>query len=80
MRALCDRDAHPLPEWVMQHRSDRPIHIDGRRVTGYDQHIMRVAPDACAYHDVWFDPASIEDIRVHGVAQRSPSRGPDPAD
>lgn len=29
-----------------------------------------VAPDAYAYHDVWFDPPSIEDIRVHGLAER----------
>ena len=30
--------------------------------------MMRVAPGACAIHDVWFDPESIEDIRVHGIA------------
>ena len=24
------------------------------------------APTACSYHRVWFDPASIEDHRVHG--------------
>lgn len=24
----------------------------------------------CRYHDVWFDPPSIEDIRVHGIAER----------
>ncbi len=27
----------------------------------------RIAPAACAYHNVWFDPPSIEDIRVHGI-------------
>lgn len=82
VHALCDRDAYPLPEWVLQRRSDRPIHIDGRRVTGsgWDQHMMRVAPGACAIHDVWFDPESIEDIRVHGIAQPSPSHGPNPSD
>ena len=24
------------------------------------------APDACTYHWVWFDAASIEDHRIHG--------------
>ena len=71
VHALCDRDTHPVPAWVWEHRSSRPIYIDcyGVGDDDYDRHIRRVAPDACAYHDVWFDPPSIEDIRVHGLAE-----------
>ena len=32
--------------------------------TAYTRTLRRIAPAACAYHNVWFDPASIEDIRV----------------
>ena len=72
VHALCDRDGHPVPDWVWQHRSSKPIDIDSRPVedSGWDQHIRRIAPAACAYHAVWFDPRDIEDIRVHGI--RSP--------
>ena len=72
VHALCDCDGHPVPEWVWEHRSRRPIYIDSRPVEddAYDRHIRRTAPAACAYHDVWFDPPSIEDIRVHGISKR----------
>jgi len=77
VHALCDRDLHPLPDWVWQHRSHRPIHIDGRPLdsSGYDRHIRGVAPEACAYHNIWFDPASIEDIRTHGISEAAASSG-----
>lgn len=69
VHALCDRDGHPVPQWVWEHRSAKDIHIDSRPVEdgAWDHHIRRIAPAACAYHNVWFDPASIEDIRVHGI-------------
>ena len=75
VHALCDRDGHPPPDWVWQHRSAKAIHIDCRPLGsgGYDQHIREVAPEACAYHNVWFDPPSIEDIRVHGIFEPAPS-------
>lgn len=69
VHALCDRDGHPVPDWVWEHRSSKAIYIDARPVedSAYDQHIRRIAPEACRYHNVWFDPPSIEDIRVHGI-------------
>ena len=72
VHALCDRDGHPVPDWVWQHRSAKAVYIDGRLVgdSDYDQHIRRIAPEAYSYHNVWFDPPSIEDIRVHGIAER----------
>ena len=75
VHALCDRDGHPVPEWVWEHRSSKPIYIDSRPVEdgAYDRHIRRIAPGACSYHNVWFDPPSIEDIRVHGIADRDSS-------
>ena len=56
IHALCDRDGHAVPGWVHQHRSDRPLFFDGSPMCDSD------------YHNVFFDPPSIEDIRVHGIA------------
>ncbi|MXY09977.1 MAG: hypothetical protein F4Z00_11155 [Acidimicrobiaceae bacterium] len=69
VHALCDRDGHPLPDWVWQHRSAKAIYIHCLPVEdgAYDHHTRRIAPEACAYHNVWFDPRDIEDIRVHGI-------------
>ena len=75
VHALCDRDGVDVPAWVFKHLA--PHHIsaswaghwllkghmsdDPRELRWY-----RDAPDACDYHRAWFDPAFIEDIRVHG--------------
>ncbi len=70
VHALCDRDAVAVPDWVWQHRSrrDLPMNSSRRRVSSlWTQHSN--APAACAYHKVWFDPASIEDHRIHGFTQ-----------
>ena len=69
VHALCDRDGHALPDWVWQHRSDRPLRFDGSvmRDTPYTRTLRTIAPPACEYHNVWFDPASVEDIRIHGI-------------
>ena len=67
VHALCDRDGVPVPDWVWQHRSRRDIHMTAsrRRVSSlWTEHSD--APEACAYHRVWFDPGSIEDHRIHG--------------
>ncbi|MXZ94963.1 MAG: hypothetical protein F4Y99_03445 [Acidimicrobiaceae bacterium] len=68
VHALCDRDGHPVPDWVWEHPSAKAIYLNSWPVEddAYDQHIRRTAPEACAYHNVWFDPRDIEDIRVHG--------------
>ncbi len=68
VHGLCERDGVEVPAWVWQHRSRHDIGWSGQRVNQW--HIefcqSRNAPEACAYHRVWFDGPSIEDIRIHG--------------
>jgi len=68
--ALCDRDDVAVPDWVWQHRSRRDLGMNSsnRRVSRLWTHHSN-APAACAYHKIWFDPASIEDHRIHGFTQ-----------
>ena len=69
VHALCDRDGHPVPDWVHQHRSDQPLFFDGSPMcdSDYARRLRATAPRVCHYHNVFFDHASIEDIRVHGI-------------
>ena len=70
VHALCDRDEVPVPEWVWQHRSDSDIGLIASRRRASDWWLGNGnAPAACAYHRVWFDPASIEDHRIHGFTR-----------
>lgn len=68
VHALCDRDGVAVPGWVYKQRSRRPIGV----VASFDpasewgRVALADAPSACAYHDVWFDQAMIENITVHG--------------
>ena len=67
VHALCDRDGVPVPGWVWQHRSRRDIGLIASRRRASSWWLRNNnAPAACAYHRVWFDPASIEDHRIHG--------------
>ncbi len=67
VHALCDRDGVDVPGWVWKHRSARPIGLIPLDLEShYGSIVLDVAPDACVYHRVWFDPASIENITVHG--------------
>lgn len=70
VHALCDRDSVPVPNWVWEHRSPKPVAITDavRMGTDYTRLVQAEAPSACAYHQVWFPPATIEDHRVHGFA------------
>ncbi|MDE0699675.1 MAG: hypothetical protein OXH61_03005 [Acidimicrobiaceae bacterium] len=67
VHALCDRDGVPVPDWVWEHRA--------RKHRGLSEHSSgfyihdKGAPRSCEYHRVWFDPASIEDHRVHGFTK-----------
>ena len=57
VHALCDRDGTAVPEWVWRHRSEADI-AWGRRcvMNGFIwEQTVADAPDACAYHRVWFD-------------------------
>ena len=56
----------------VEHRS-RPIGLTDRSPLASDHEgVLRAgAPSACAYHRVWFDPATIEDHRVHEFGRPS---------
>ena len=68
VHALCDRDGVSVPGWVYKHRSRRPIGLAASLdpTTEWARIALADAPSACAYHDVWFDQAMIENITVHG--------------
>lgn len=68
VHALCDRDGVAVPGWVYKHRSRRPIGVVASLdpATEWGRVALAGAPSACAYHDVWFDQAMIENITVHG--------------
>ena len=68
VHALCDRDNVPVPNWVWAHRSKHPIGMTEHSTLASSKYLRNNidAPDACGYHQVWFDPASIEDHRIHG--------------
>lgn len=71
VHALCDRDGVPVPDWVWLHRSRRAVGLTDRSPMGSRRNniLRRSAPEACAYHRVWFDSATIEDHRIHGFTQ-----------
>ena len=68
VHALCDRDGVPVPGWVWRHRCHRPIGVVASLdpSSRWGRAVLADAPDACAYHDVWFDQTMIENISVHG--------------
>lgn len=68
VHALCDRDGVSVPDWVWRHRSRRPIGVFASLDPNskWGRAALADAPDACAYHDVWFDQSMIENITVHG--------------
>lgn len=68
VHALCDRVGVAVPGWVCEHRSRRPIGLAASLdpTTEWARVAVADAPSVCAYHDVWFDQAMIENITVHG--------------
>ena len=68
VHALCDRDGVPVPGWVWRHRCRHPIGVVASLdpSSRWGRAVLADAPDACAYHDVWFDQTMIENISVHG--------------
>lgn len=69
VHAMCDRDSEPIPEWVWEHRSTRAIGITDsvNPTTKWGREACSNAPEACAYHNVWFGQTAIENITVHGI-------------
>ena len=68
VHALCERDGIDVPELVHKHRSPKAIAItDSISISGpYGRLLRAEAPQACGYHNVYFDRSTIEDHRVHG--------------
>lgn len=68
VHALCDRDGIAVPGWVWKHRCRRPVGIVASfdPNSNYGRAVLIDAPEACAYHNVWFDQTMIENITVHG--------------
>ena len=62
VHALCQRDAHPLPEWVPAARSPVDVALvpDVDLESPYGQRLRRDAPGVCRYHRVYF---SVVDLR-----------------
>ena len=78
VHALCDRDGVPVPDWVWRYRWQEPIAWTGELAAAgslWDRMIAR-APEACAYHNVWFgedfisDPKTQSEARRHAAAKR----------
>ena len=62
VHALCQRDGHPLPQWVPAARSPIDVALvpDVDLASPYGQRLRRDAPGVCHYHRVYF---SVVDLR-----------------
>ena len=62
VHALCQRDGHPLPEWVLSARSPVDVTLvpDVDLESPYGQRLQRNAPGVCRFHRVYF---SVVDLR-----------------
>lgn len=62
VHALCQRDSHPLPAWVISARSPNEVALvpDVDLESPYGQRLRDNAPGVCAYHRVYF---SVVDLR-----------------
>lgn len=62
VHALCQRDGHPLPEWVLTSRSPVDVALvhDVDLSSPYGRRLRDDAPGVCAYHRVYF---SVVDLR-----------------
>lgn len=62
VHGLCQRDGHPLPEWVLSARSPVDVALvpDVDLESPYGQRLRENAPAVCGYHRVYF---SVVDLR-----------------
>ena len=62
VHALCQRDSHPLPSWVLSARSPVDVALvpEVDLDSPYGQRLRGSAPGVCHYHRVYF---SVEDLR-----------------
>ncbi|MCY4424104.1 MAG: hypothetical protein OXC06_13660 [Acidimicrobiaceae bacterium] len=62
VHALCARDGHPVPPWVMQARSpvDVPLVPAADLTSPFGQRMRQSAPSVCGYHRVYFSAATLD--------------------
>lgn len=62
VHALCQRDSHPLPAWVVSARSPVDVALvpEVDLASPYGRRLRDSAPGVCAYHRVYF---SVVDLR-----------------
>lgn len=61
VHALCQRDGHPLPEWVVEARSPVAIALvpEVDLESPYGQRLRDNAPGVCHYHRVYFSVVAL---------------------
>ena len=62
VHALCARDGHPVPPWVMQARSpvEVPLVPAADLSSPFGQRMRQRAPSVCGYHRVYFSAATLD--------------------
>ncbi len=62
VHALCQRDSHPIPSWVLSARSPTEVALvpDVDLESPYGRRLRDNAPGVCRYHRVYF---SVADLR-----------------
>ncbi len=65
VHALCERDGVSIPAWVWNHKSGVPIAWGRSFPTsgGFWDRMVKNAPPACQWHNVWFDYQFISSAR-----------------
>ena len=72
VHALCDRDGVPVPDWVWQYRWSEPLMWTSALSTSGPpwERMVAEAPEACAWHNVWFSEDFISDPKTQAEARR----------
>ena len=62
VHALCVRDGHPVPPWVMQARSpvEVPLVPAADLSSPFGQRMRQSSPSVCGYHRVYFSAATLD--------------------
>ena len=69
VHCLCERDSHPLPEWMRKYRanrrggvrliSDRPYRNRWGWASGFNRTIKKRTPRSARHYKVWFDAETL---------------------
>ena len=65
VHALCERDAHPLPDWIASAVASEDVALVSAvdLTTPYGQDVRASAPEACRYHRVYFSARDLYSTR-----------------